>query len=109
MASDARLAKLLAHIAACHSAELPGARLPLHSGPHHIGYVKQDLAVRLTALSSSFTRTETALHLAPAALPELNAIALAAGIRVRDEKLHLGVERGLRPKCLDGSDTHQRA
>jgi 8-oxo-dGTP pyrophosphatase MutT (NUDIX family) len=85
MASDARLAKLLAHIAACHSAELPGARLPLHSGPHHIGYVKQDLAARLTALSSSFTRTETALHLAPAALPELNAIALAAGIRVRDE------------------------
>jgi hypothetical protein len=85
MASDARLAKLLAHISACHSAELPGTRLPLRTGPHHFGYLKPEFAAELATLSPAVTLTQTTVHIAPEALPELNALARAAGIRVRDE------------------------
>ena len=85
MASDARLAKLLAHISACHSADLPGTRLALHAGSHHIGYLKPELAAQLAALSPSITLSHNTVHIAPAALPELNALARAAGIRVRNE------------------------
>lgn len=85
MAPDARLAKLLAHISACHSAELPGARLKLYAGQHHIGYVKPELAAQLASLSPAITLTHDGANIAPQALPELNALARAAGIRVRDE------------------------
>jgi 8-oxo-dGTP pyrophosphatase MutT (NUDIX family) len=85
MASDARLAKLLAHIAACHSAVLPGARMPLHTGPHHFGYVTPAFAAQLAALNPAVTLHKTHVNIAPAAMPELNALALAAGIRCRAE------------------------
>jgi hypothetical protein len=49
MASDARLAKLLSHIAVCHSAVLPGIRLPFYTGAHHIGYLLPDFATHLAA------------------------------------------------------------
>jgi 8-oxo-dGTP pyrophosphatase MutT (NUDIX family) len=85
MALDARLAKLLSHIAACHTAALPGARLAFHSGGHHIGYVRPELGARLTDISPSFTLAGNRLNLAADALPRLNEFALAAGIRVRAE------------------------
>lgn len=85
MASDARLAKLLAHIAACHSADLPGARFPFHAGPHHIGYLRPDLAAELAAISPAITVAQNSVSIAPEALPGLNDIARAAGIRVRSE------------------------
>jgi len=85
MASDARLAKLLAHISACRTADLPGTRLPLFTGLHHIGYLKPELATELAALSPALTLTADAARIAPGALSELNALARAVGIRVRDE------------------------
>src|ERR1700692_3623213 len=82
MAPDARLAKLLAQISACHSAALPGARLPFFAGPHHIGYLKPDLAAQLAALTPAIALTNNEAVIAPEALPGLNALARAAGIRV---------------------------
>ncbi len=85
MAPDARLAKLLAHIAACHSAALPGTRLLFCTGQHHIGYVQPDLAARLSQLSPAVSIAGNRVVLAPEALPQLNALAQAAGIRFRAE------------------------
>jgi len=85
MASQAHLAKLLGHIAACHTARLPGARLGFYSGAHHIGYVRPELGSRLVEISPAFSLAENRLNLAPDALPRLNEFALAAGIRVRRE------------------------
>lgn len=85
MAPDSSIAKLLAHIAACHSASLPGDRLALFSGPHHIGYVAPDLAGRLLDVSAAVTRIGDRLNLAPSALPELNAIAARLGLNLRGE------------------------
>ncbi|NNM55764.1 NUDIX hydrolase family protein [Acidocella sp.] len=85
MASDTQIAKLLSHISACHSAALPGSRLPLYAGAHHIGYVTPGFAARLAAASPVVTRDETRVLLAPAALPELNNLARAAGLALRAE------------------------
>ncbi|MDD2795904.1 NUDIX domain-containing protein [Acidocella sp.] len=85
MASDTQIAKLLSHISACHSAVLPGARLPLYAGAHHIGYVTPGFAARLAASSPLVTRDETRVRLAPAALPELNKLAHATGLPLRAE------------------------
>jgi 8-oxo-dGTP pyrophosphatase MutT (NUDIX family) len=85
MASDARLAKLLSHIAVCHSALLPGARLPFHSGTYHIGYLLPDFAAHLAAQTPAITITGNRVTLAPEALPNLNDIARAAGLHIRAE------------------------
>jgi 8-oxo-dGTP pyrophosphatase MutT (NUDIX family) len=85
MASDARIAKLLSHITACHTAVLPGTRLPLYAGAHHIGYVRPDLAARLAEISPLITVLEHKMLLAEAALPQLNELAAAAGIPTRSE------------------------
>jgi len=85
MASDARLAKLLAHIHACHSAVLPGARLPLYAGAHHIGYLFPALARRLAEVSADVAVREDRVELAETALPHLNDLAGAVGIPTRAE------------------------
>jgi 8-oxo-dGTP pyrophosphatase MutT (NUDIX family) len=85
MASDTQIAKLHAHIAACHTATLPGARLPLYAGPHHIGYLLPGLAATLAALTPDVTVTATGAQLDEAALLRLNALAAQAGLRVRGE------------------------
>lgn len=85
MASDTRIAKLLAHISACHSAKLPGARLPFYAGNHLIGFLHPAFAARLVPLSPALTLSPTRATLAPEALPELNALAQAAGLRLRAE------------------------
>ena len=85
MASDTQLAKLLSHISACHTADLPGARLPLRCGPHHIGYVRPAFAAGLAAISPAVTVTADSALLAPEALPSLNSLAQAAGMTLRGE------------------------
>jgi 8-oxo-dGTP pyrophosphatase MutT (NUDIX family) len=85
MAFDTRIAKLLAHIAACHTAKLPGERLPLYAGAHHIGYLRHPLAEKLAALGPDLTLQNGRAELAEAALPRLNALAGAAGIPLRAE------------------------
>ncbi|MBB5373129.1 NUDIX hydrolase [Acidocella aromatica] len=85
MASDARIAKLLSHIAACHTAVLPGTRLPLYAGAHHIGYVRPALAARLAEISPRVTVLEHKALLNEAALPQLNELAAAAGVPTRSE------------------------
>jgi 8-oxo-dGTP pyrophosphatase MutT (NUDIX family) len=85
MASDARLAKLLGHIAACHTAVLPGARLPFYAGPNHLGFLLPTLAARLATLSPAISVLPDRVSLEETALPELNALARAAGLRTRGE------------------------
>ena len=85
MASDPQIAKLLSHISACHSAVLPGARLPLYAGAHHIGYVQPAFAARLAAISPLVRVNENSVLLAPAALASLNSLAHAAGLPLRAE------------------------
>ncbi len=85
MAPPAHLAKRLAHIAACHSASLPGRRLKLWAGDEHIGYVLPELAGQLAALSRGVTLAQGHARMAPELLPELNALAGAAGMTPRGE------------------------
>jgi len=85
MASDARIAKLLSHIQACHSAVLPGTRLPLYAGAAHIGYLQPALAAKLAAVSADVTVHTDRVDLAPTALPRLNDLARAVGIPTRAE------------------------
>ncbi|MDD2704511.1 MAG: NUDIX domain-containing protein [Acidocella sp.] len=85
MAPDTQIAKLLAHIAACHTAVLPGERLPLYAGAHHIGYLRRPFAEMLAALGPDVTLRANQAELAEAALPRLNALAEAAGLRLRAE------------------------
>jgi 8-oxo-dGTP pyrophosphatase MutT (NUDIX family) len=85
MASDTQIAKLLSHISACHCAVLPGSRLKLWSGTHHIGYLKPDFAARLAAASPLVTLRGNDVFLAPEALPELNNLARATGLALRAE------------------------
>jgi 8-oxo-dGTP pyrophosphatase MutT (NUDIX family) len=85
MASDPQIAKLLSHISACHCAVLPGSRLKLWSGTHHIGYVKPDFAARLAAASPLVVVRGSDVFLSPEALPTLNDLARAAGLALRAE------------------------
>ena len=85
MASDAQIANLLAHISACHTAKLPGLRLPLYAGSHHIGYLLPPLARRLAEVSPEVRVGADRVELAPSALPRLNELAAAAGIPTRAE------------------------
>ncbi len=57
----------------------------MRTGQNHIGYVKPELATQLAALSPAITISADVVHLAPEALPDLNSIARAACIRVRNE------------------------
>jgi 8-oxo-dGTP pyrophosphatase MutT (NUDIX family) len=84
MASDAQLAKLLGHIAACQTAVLPGKRLKFFIGATHAGYVQPDFAVRLAAVSPLMTVAADA-RLYAAGASRLNDIAQAAGCRNRKE------------------------
>jgi hypothetical protein len=79
MASDRAVAKLLAHIAACRTAELPGKRLYFRAGGRPVGYVKPDFAARLTGVR----RRGNHVELVDCA--DLNEVARAAGCRWRDE------------------------
>ena len=84
MACDPGIAKLLSHITSCHSASLPGGRLPFLIGVAHVGYVKPALAARLAVLSQEIEVTDKVV-LAPQAAGRLNELARAAGARFRDE------------------------
>jgi len=85
MASDARLAKLLADIESCHSARLPGTRLALHAGAHHIGYLKPELAERLRGIEPAISLSLGRAEMPEALLPRLNELAQATGLRNRAE------------------------
>jgi len=85
MASDTEIAKLLAHIAACHTARLPGERLPLYAGPHHIGYLKPALAAQLAAVEPGIRVGPDRVEMGSEMLPRLNELAAAVGIPVRAE------------------------
>jgi 8-oxo-dGTP pyrophosphatase MutT (NUDIX family) len=85
MASDTEIAKLLAHIAACHTAVLPGARLPLYAGTDRIGYLKPEFAAGLTAIEPGVRVQAGRVDIAPALLPRLNELAVAMGLATRGE------------------------
>lgn len=85
MAPDTQIAKLLADIASCHSADLPGERLLFFAGMQHIGYVKPDFAEQLCALEPSMTRSTDKLIMPDVLLPHLNRLAASAGVPVRRE------------------------
>jgi 8-oxo-dGTP pyrophosphatase MutT (NUDIX family) len=84
MACDPNIAKLLSHITACHTATLPGGRLKFYIGQAHAGYVQPGFAQTLAQFSPDITVTDR-VTLAAHAAARLNAIATAAGTRVRDE------------------------
>jgi 8-oxo-dGTP pyrophosphatase MutT (NUDIX family) len=92
MASDAPVAKLLAHIAACHSAKLPGDRLPFYIGAAQVGYVKPDFAATLARISAEITLHPDRATLAASAAGRLNEIAAAAGSRQRSEDFDVRAE-----------------
>ena len=79
------IAKLLAHIAACHTAELPGGRLPLYAGMDLIGYLKPDFAAGLAAIEPGVRLGADRVDMHPALLPRLNELAAAMGIPTRAE------------------------
>lgn len=85
MASETEIAKLLAHIAACGTARLPGGRLPLYVGAALIGYLQPDFAARLAALDAGISLMPERVEMDPALLPRLNALAAALGIASRNE------------------------
>jgi 8-oxo-dGTP pyrophosphatase MutT (NUDIX family) len=85
MASDTEIAKLLAHIAACHTAELPGIRLPLYAGAHHIGFLRPALAARLAAQNPGVKLNADRVDMDEALLPRLNELAASVGISTRAE------------------------
>lgn len=85
MASDTQIAKLLTDIASCHSARLPGNRLRLFIGPHHIGYVQPDLAAKLHDLEPMITFDSNQVVIPLAMSSRLNELAIAASIPMRME------------------------
>lgn len=91
MASDTHIAKLLAHIAACQTAILPGRRLPLYAGNDHFGFLEPDFAAKLAGLTPLVSVAGPTAHLAPEALPKLNDIACDAGIPFRGEDFDVRV------------------
>ncbi|HVE22026.1 MAG TPA: NUDIX domain-containing protein [Acidocella sp.] len=89
MASDAPLAKLLHHISAVHNAALPGGRLGFYAGPHHIGYLRPDLAARLAAREPRITIAAGRVTLPLELLPHLNDLASALAIPTRSENFDI--------------------
>lgn len=94
MASDAQIAKLLADINQCHSATLPGERLTLYAGAHHIGYIKPALGQRLHALEPAIELSATQAIMPESLLPCLNDLAIAAGISMRHENFDIFAASG---------------
>jgi 8-oxo-dGTP pyrophosphatase MutT (NUDIX family) len=84
MARDPGLAKFLSKIEACRTAILPGDRLLFCAAGHHLGYVQPAFAATLAEVSPDIAVTDR-VTLAAEALPRLNAIAKAAGARMRHE------------------------
>ncbi len=91
MACAQNIAKLLSHIAACHTATLPGARLPFFVAGRQAGYLAPDFAGRLAALTPKITTDDGRVLLAPDAAGQLNDIAAAAGITLRGENFDVRV------------------
>ena len=85
MASDTEIAKLLAHIAACHTAVLPGVRLPLYAGGQHFGYLTPANAARLAAAEPGVIVAVERVDMGAEKLPRLNELAAAMGIPTRAE------------------------
>lgn len=94
MASDSEIAKLLAHIAACHTAELPGSRLPLYAGAHHIGYLHPATADQLAASFAGVKRGAGRVEMDEALLPRLNDMAASLGIPLRAEDFDVRISAG---------------
>jgi len=85
MALDEQVAKLLAHIASCHTARLPGDRLRFCLGNRHVGYATHEFADRLAAVTPAISLADDRVTLAVDATDRLNDVALAAGCRSRAE------------------------
>jgi len=85
MACTSQIAKLLSHIQACHTATLPGSRLPFLLGAHHVGYVLPGFSKTLAGVSKAIKLEPGGVVLAAEAAGELNDIAHAAGIASRGE------------------------
>ncbi len=85
MARTQNIAKLLSHIAACRTATLPGARLPFFVAGNHVGYVWPEFARKLAALSPHIMAMADRVIFSPDATGSLNELAIAAGIKPRDE------------------------
>ncbi len=85
MACAQNIAKLLSHIAACHTATLPGARLPFFVGARQVGFLEPDFARRLAGATPEIVADRRRVVLAPAAAGRLNEIAAQAGIAARGE------------------------
>jgi len=87
MAWAQKIAKLLSHARACHSANLPGERWPFFVGDALVGYVWPDFAARLEGVSVAPGR----VVLAAGAAGRLNEIAKAAGVAFRGEDFDVRV------------------
>jgi 8-oxo-dGTP pyrophosphatase MutT (NUDIX family) len=85
MAPDARLAKLLGHIQACHTADLARDYLALSTAGAVWGYLTPAFAARLHAIEPAIALTATGATMPAGLLPHLNALATAAGCRNRNE------------------------
>ncbi len=64
---------------------LPGQRLALRAGPHHIGYVRSELAERLRGMEPAIEISSAGVNIPLALLPRLNELAAAVGIPTRAE------------------------
>lgn len=64
---------------------LPGGRLLLFAGPHHIGYLWPELAARLHGIEPAIKISPGRVDMPQALLTRLNELAAAAGIPVRAE------------------------
>jgi len=93
MARSQNIAKLLSHIAACHTATLPGARLPFFIGVRQVGFVTAAFAGRLAACAPDITAGDDGIVLAADAAWRLNDIATAAGIPPRGGERAAGGDR----------------
>jgi NUDIX domain len=89
MALDTPLAKLLHHIGAVHNAILPGERLVFCAGPHHIGFLRPDLAAKLAALEPTVTIAAGRVTLPLEKLPKLNELAASLDIPPRFENFDI--------------------
>lgn len=94
MASDTEIAKLLGHIAACRTAVLPGARLPLYAGGALIGYLTPENAARLAAVEPGIAVAVNRVEMGAEMLPRLNELAAAIGIPARAENFDVRADAG---------------
>lgn len=64
---------------------LPGERLALYAGAHHIGYLKPGLAESLRGIEPAIALSPGRAEMPEALLPRLNELARAVGLRFRAE------------------------